>query len=266
MFLADHVGGGRPVRTSAVSALGLSALAHVIPLFVILMLTARVNSGPDPASIAATDSSPAIWIPETGGQSSGGKPEPTPPRMRQISSSSESPTRTPERSIVSQSPAAMYEAPAVTTIPDLQVIPGIQSPVTSIASADGTMPGGGDLASMDRGAGPGSGGGRRGNSGSGGDPFHVGNGATPPVLIEELKPQYTSAAMRARIQGTATVQVVVLPDGSVGAARIVRSLDAIFGLDEEALRAVKLWRFTPGKLAGRSVPVTVDIELTFTLR
>jgi len=59
---------------------------------------------------------------------------------------------------------------------------------------------------------------------------------------------------------------VVLPDGSVGTARIIRSLDSTFGLDQEAVRTVKLWRFTPGTLAGRAVPVLVEIELTFTLR
>jgi protein TonB len=72
--------------------------------------------------------------------------------------------------------------------------------------------------------------------------------------------------MRARIQGTVIVQVVVMPDGSVGVARVVRSLDPVFGLDQEALRAVKLWRFSPGRFGGRPVPVTVNIELTFTLR
>jgi len=265
MFLGD-VGGARSARTPAISALGVSMLAHVIPLLLIIMLTMRVNPRTDLTRIAASLSPHAVWIPEIGGQSGGGSPHPRPPRVRQVSSADESPTRTPERSLVSQSPGETYEVPVVTTIPDLRVIPGMQSPFTSIASADGTMPGGGDSASMDRGSGPGNGGGLRGNTGSGGDPFHVGNGATPPVLIKEVKPQYTSAAMRARIQGTAIVQVVVMPDGSVGAARVVRSLDSVFGLDEEALRAVKLWRFLPGKLGGRSVPVTVDIELTFTLR
>jgi protein TonB len=72
--------------------------------------------------------------------------------------------------------------------------------------------------------------------------------------------------MRARIQGMVTLQAVVLPDGSVGTAHIVRSLDSTFGLDEEAVKAVKLWRFLPGTLAGRAVPVRVEIELTFTLR
>jgi protein TonB len=85
-------------------------------------------------------------------------------------------------------------------------------------------------------------------------------------LIREVKPGYTSDAMRARIQGTVRLQAIVAADGSVSAARVVRSLDDRFGLDQEAVKTVKQWRFLPGTLAGRPVPVLIEIELTFTLR
>jgi outer membrane biosynthesis protein TonB len=52
----------------------------------------------------------------------------------------------------------------------------------------------------------------------------------------------------------------------VGDARIMRSLDRRFGLDEEALRAARRWRFKPGLLNGKPVPVTITIELMFTVR
>jgi protein TonB len=94
----------------------------------------------------------------------------------------------------------------------------------------------------------------------------MGSGVTAPRLIKELKPGYTPDAMRAKIQGMVTIQAVVLPDGSVGAAQITRSLDSIFGLDQEAVKTVRQWRFMPGTLAGRAVPVLVEIELVFTLR
>ena len=76
----------------------------------------------------------------------------------------------------------------------------------------------------------------------------------------------TAEAMRAKVQGAVMVEAIVREDGSVGQVRIVRSLDRTFGLDEEALRAVKNWRFRPGKHQGRNVAVIVEIELTFTLR
>ena len=89
---------------------------------------------------------------------------------------------------------------------------------------------------------------------------------TTPVVITQVKPQYTPEAMRAKVQGLVMVECVVLPDGTVGDARIIRSLDPVFGLDEKALAAAKQWRFKPGLMNGKPVPVMVSIELTFTLR
>ena len=36
-------------------------------------------------------------------------------------------------------------------------------------------------------------------------------------------------------------------------------------LDEEALKSVSQWRFQPGTLAGRAVPVLIEVEVAFTL-
>ena len=57
-----------------------------------------------------------------------------------------------------------------------------------------------------------------------------------------------------------------MPDGSVGEVKVTRSLDPIFGLDQEAIKAAKQWRFRPGMRQGSPVPVIITIELTFTLR
>jgi protein TonB len=47
---------------------------------------------------------------------------------------------------------------------------------------------------------------------------------------------------------------------------VTRSLDAEYGLDQEAIAAAKKWKFKPGTRQGKPVPVLVTIELTFTLR
>jgi protein TonB len=88
----------------------------------------------------------------------------------------------------------------------------------------------------------------------------------PPRILREVKPQYTADAMRAKVQGVVELEAVVLPDGSVGDVRVVRSLDPVFGLDQEAIRAVRQWRFVPGTRLGQPVAVLVGVELTFTLR
>jgi periplasmic protein TonB len=93
-----------------------------------------------------------------------------------------------------------------------------------------------------------------------------GPGVTLPVPILRATPKYTIEAMRARVQGIAMVECVVLPDGTVGDARVTRSLDRVFGLDDEAIAAAKRWRFRPGLLNGKPVPVIVTIELAFSVR
>ena len=72
--------------------------------------------------------------------------------------------------------------------------------------------------------------------------------------------------MRAKIVGTVEVDAVVLPDGTVGQVRVVKSLDKPTGLDDQALGAAREWLFTPGTLDGKPVSMRVDIVLTFSLR
>ena len=72
--------------------------------------------------------------------------------------------------------------------------------------------------------------------------------------------------MRAKVQGTVLVACVVRPDGTVGDVQIVRSLDPTFGLDLQAIAAVKQWKFAAGTRLGEPVAVRITIELTFTLR
>lgn len=89
-------------------------------------------------------------------------------------------------------------------------------------------------------------------------------GVTAPVLVREVKPQYTENAKARRVQGTVEVAAVVLSDGTVGDVRVTKSLDT--ELDQQAVKAAKQWTFKPGTKDGKPVDVEVQIELTFTLR
>ena len=91
-------------------------------------------------------------------------------------------------------------------------------------------------------------------------------GVTSPRLIEETKPHFLAGAHKAKVQGTVVMEAVVQTDGTVGEVRVVRSLDKKFGVDEEAVKALKQWRFAPGKKDGVAVPVLVSVEMTFTVR
>jgi TonB family protein len=87
-----------------------------------------------------------------------------------------------------------------------------------------------------------------------------------PKLLREVKPSYTHAAMAAKIQGEVLLETVVLTDGRAGTIRILRSLDAVSGLNDEAVRALRGWRFSPGTFEGRPVPVVITVGIVFTLR
>ena len=87
-----------------------------------------------------------------------------------------------------------------------------------------------------------------------------------PVVVREVKPDYTEEAKAARIQGTVWVKCVVQEDGDVGDVQVSRSLDKEYGLDDEAVKAAKQWKFKPGTKDGKPVAVQVTIELTFTLK
>jgi TonB family protein len=86
-----------------------------------------------------------------------------------------------------------------------------------------------------------------------------------PRALRTRVPNYTSAAMRAKIQGEVLVEVSVDASGFVTDARVVESLDPIFGLDANAVEAARQWRFTPALLDGRPVPATARITLQFRL-
>lgn len=90
---------------------------------------------------------------------------------------------------------------------------------------------------------------------------------TAPVVLARVQPKYTAEALRRRIQGSVGLSVLVQRDGSVGQVRVTRSLDAVSGLDAEAVAAARLWRFQPAVDAqGQPVPVITHLDLTFTIR
>ena len=161
------------------------------------------------------------------------------------------------------------EFPAMPTTAGVNNLPGVITTLTSLSvDSDGSGSGGRQGSGHGPGLGPGDGAGvgPGRNDGPGGGGYRVGNGVTTPRLIYEVKPAYTGEAMRARIQGVVRMQAIVMSDGSVGNMKIIKSLDHTFGLDEEALKTVGQWRFQPGTLAGRAVPVLIEVELAFTLR
>ena len=113
---------------------------------------------------------------------------------------------------------------------------------------------------------PGSGIGDRSGPGSGDEPYGIGNGVTAPIPLRRPPPAYTAEAMRVRLQGVVVLNCVVRPDGKCSDIRVLKSLDMMFGLDQQAIASAREWVFRPGMRMGQAVPVRVTLEIGFTIR
>lgn len=92
------------------------------------------------------------------------------------------------------------------------------------------------------------------------------DGVTLPVVVKSVTPSYTAEAMKQRIQGTVILECVVAEDGGVRDVEVTQSLDAEYGLDQQAIDALKQYQFRPGTKEGKPVAVRVVVESTFRLK
>lgn len=93
--------------------------------------------------------------------------------------------------------------------------------------------------------------------------FRVGGGVIPPTVVARVEPQYTEEARKARYIGTVVVEGLVKADGTLDVIRIVRGLD--YGLTENAVDALKQWKFNPAIRNGKPAAVSLNIEVNFNL-
>jgi TonB family protein len=81
----------------------------------------------------------------------------------------------------------------------------------------------------------------------------------PPILTNSSEPECSKEARKAKINGAVVLTVVVGTDGLAHDISVVRSVG--YGLDEEAIKAVKKWRFKPGRGSGKPAPVQIRVEV-----
>lgn len=96
-----------------------------------------------------------------------------------------------------------------------------------------------------------------------GQVYTAGPGVKMPELQEQTEPEYTDEARVARHEGAVAVEVEIDRDGLPRNLRVVRILG--LGLDENALEAVRQWRFKPARLDGKKVACRALLEINFTL-
>lgn len=84
-----------------------------------------------------------------------------------------------------------------------------------------------------------------------------------PVLLSLSHPKYTPEAMRQKIQGVVELELDIDDTGRVAAARVVKSLDSLYGLDDQAIAAALETRFMPATVGGEAVATTVKFQMEF---
>lgn len=264
-FLIGEMPAPAQLKTSWWKSSGVSLLIHAVILGALVYAYTHRQQIVQTVT-AANEKLEFIFLdqPKPGpGGGGGGRPkDPAPPRKAEIVAAK------PPAPIPQPKPVDVPPPPVTVPIQTptaVETLPGTLSQIDPTVVATGT---GGGGRGTGIGTGTGSGVGEGTGGGFGGGVYNIGNGVTSPVLVREVKPNYTGDAMRAKLQGVVEMEAVVLPDGSVDprSIKITRSLDSSFGLDQQAIIAVKQWRFRPGIYKGQPVPVRVNVELTFTLR
>jgi TonB family protein len=86
---------------------------------------------------------------------------------------------------------------------------------------------------------------------------------TQPKVLYKVEPQYTEEAKTAKISGSVLLSLVVDENGNAQEIQVSRSLDE--GLDQNAITAVRQWRFAPATEDGKPVSFPVKIEVNFRL-
>jgi periplasmic protein TonB len=289
--LSVHIEGDHPVDVPFLleqqqkrvgPAVAASLAYHVVATIAIILL---IRYSPAPTVTAALlpekPNSNIVWLQQEGpggGGGGGGNQMKEPPKQAeeigkekitvpvQKPPKLEQPKEPPK---VEPNPVQQLNIPAQTMAAAAESLPGaIEMPPGPPTASQGSGKGGGSGTGVGTGIGSGTGSGLGDGfgGGTGGGVYRPGNGISNPRVLREVKPQYTSDAMRAKVQGTVLLECVVRPDGSVGDVQVLRSLDPTFGLDQEAIKAARQWRFSPGMKLGEAVPVLVTIELQFTLR
>ena len=83
-----------------------------------------------------------------------------------------------------------------------------------------------------------------------------------PKIIKRVAPEYPQVALKAGIEGTVVIKVLIDKDGSIAEATAVRGKE-IF--QKAALKAVYQYRFTPARQNDRPVKVYLVMPMRFRL-
>jgi protein TonB len=257
--------------STVLHAVGLLALL-VLPIFVMRNPGDNTRKNANALEILVEPSN--LLLPpsadKSGGGGGGGRRDPTPASKGKLPRPSDIQLTPPTPKIVNLDPILPAEptviVPQLSQLPNINLpnygdpngVPGPPSSGPGTGGGIGTGTGGGVGPGEGGGVGPGKGG------GIGGGVYRVGGGVTPPTVLYRVEPTYSEEARKAKYQGVVVLSAIVRKDGTIEILKVVRGLG--LGLDENAISALRQWRFRPGMRNGVPVDVALNIEVNFSLR
>jgi periplasmic protein TonB len=267
-----------PQRSHSTSrSVAFSLILHVAAgaLALLTLAPPRIATSPVTPRTADTTQIPRMVFLQSpgpgGGGGGGGNRQPAPPsRAQGVGRDRVTLAVAPRLAVDDREPAASAPTSQVVSLDAVPMASGttyqmgLPEAPPSLGFSQGPGVGGGVGEGVGTGLGSGIGPGLGAGSGGGfgGGAHRPGNGVEAPTLLKQVPPVYTADALHRRIQGSVALEVVVGRDGVPSAIRVVRSLD-VYGLDEEAIRAARQWRFNPGRIGETPVDVLVMIVIDF---
>lgn len=90
---------------------------------------------------------------------------------------------------------------------------------------------------------------------------HPGPGVNGPTLVHNVAPPSNDYAQHAQVAGVASYKVILGPDGKPLAVAVYRPIG--FGLDENAVAAIRKATFAPAQREGKAVSSVIDMAVVF---
>ena len=202
------------------------------------------------------------------GQGGGGAHRPMPASLGRLPRASNLQITPPTTAVVDRDSILMAEPTIVSAEPTLMPLSELKQlgDPFGVAGLLSNGPGGWGGIGSGHGTGIGASDGAGYGVGLGGSlgPQKVGGDVTAPSVVYRVEPEYSEQARRARYQGSVILAAIVKRDGTIEILKVLRGLG--LGLDENAISALKLWKFNPGMKGGQAVDVALNIEINFSLR
>jgi len=91
---------------------------------------------------------------------------------------------------------------------------------------------------------------------------------TKPEPKDKVNPVYPQLALKAGVEGTVILQIVIGPKGNVESAKVLTVVPPKargIGLEEAAVQAILQWKFTPAIAGGKAVRVYYNAPIIFKL-